>query len=457
MGCPEDLIGSRGVNILGNSNPLNLNGRLTHVYHLSIVAPVCYHKYIWINSFLCIYRKILVNGNECYKIFKNELKQSDIMFKGEGMNARTAKNSIKTIAKKSKPLVTSSKQSDLSKHAWVSSSPPIPTDSPTMDSTSVQEISRMLNANYSPEIIKGAAKGFNLEKLQKLRKINFNDYLKEGKEQILGLWHSIEALTVHTELFNVTFLIAIGQILNDVELAFGKKSSYMSWLRGNFSHRHLRYFQHAKQLANMGEFARRYAAIGKNRLLDFVRLKAGGMQTHEDLMRRYPLPDITKDHDGILFKQHVDGIITYHRLQDAGIGFVEFDQAALIASRTGGALTVKGAKQIVAWLGTFKKKDAKKEALDDLILNHMQFPSAETTPSQRPQSLRELFAELIRYSERVNMEDPGWVESAKDEVDQADLIGVYQLILDVAGKLNIGLTPGTNAKIRGGAKSGRPA
>jgi hypothetical protein len=55
------------------------------------------------------------------------------------------------------------------------------------------------------------------------------------------------------------------------------------------------------------------------------------------------------------------------------------------------------------------------------------------------------------------MEDPGWVESAKDEVDQADLIGVYQLILDVAGKLNIGLTPGTNAKIRGGAKSGRPA
>ena len=325
-----------------------------------------------------------------------------------------------------------------------------------MDSTSVQEISIMANEKYAPEIIKEAAIKFNLGKLQSLR-TDFKGYLKEGKRQVLDLWHSIEALTAHTELFNVTFLIAIGQILNDIESAFEKKSPYMKWLRKNFGHRHLRYFQHAKQLANMGEFARSYAAIGKNRLLDFFRLKTDGLQTHEDLMIMPPAKDITDDHGGVLLKQHVDGIITYHRLRDAGIDFVEFDQAVLIASRSGGALTVKGAKQIAARLGTIKKKDSKKEALDDYILNHMQFPSAETTPSQRPQSLRELFAELIRYSERVNMEDPGWVESAKDEVDQADLIGVYQLILDVAGKLNIGLTPGTKAKIRGGGKSGRPA
>jgi hypothetical protein len=374
------------------------------------------------------------------------------------MTAKTAIKSIKTKAGKSRPLVTSPKESDLSKHALVAPSPPLPyPDQLAMDSTAVQEFSIVRDHEYSAEIIKKADKKFDLAKLRGLRSTNFDGYLKEGKEQVLHLWRSIERLTTHTELFRVTFLIAIGQILNDIEIAFEKKSTYMKWLRGNFGHRHMRYFQHAKQLANMGEFARSYAAIGKNRLLDFARLKTNALIAPEDLMRIYPFNDITDDHDGVLFNQHVDGIITYHRLRDAGIDFVEFDQASLIASRSGGALTVKGAKQIAARLGTIKKKDAKKEALDDFILNHLQFSSEDTTPRQRPQSLRELFAELIRYSERVDMEDAGWVESAKDEVDQADLIGVYQLILDVAGKLNIGLTSGTKAKIRGGGKSGRPA
>jgi len=72
---------------------------------------------------------------------------------------------------------------------------------------------------------------------------------------------------------NVSMLIAAGLTLDDVEAYFGKKANYMKWLREGFGHKHLRCFQHAKQLAKMGAFARKYAALGKNRLLELARLK----------------------------------------------------------------------------------------------------------------------------------------------------------------------------------------
>ena len=95
----------------------------------------------------------------------------------------------------------------------------------SMDATSHIEISQMLNRKYSNEIVARAFKAFNLGKLNRLKANKLPLYLKEGKRQINELWRCIEALEVHTAMFTVSFLIAIGKILNDIEAALGKKSN----------------------------------------------------------------------------------------------------------------------------------------------------------------------------------------------------------------------------------------
>jgi hypothetical protein len=340
----------------------------------------------------------------------------------------------KSLQKSSK----TQKTKDLVQHAMVASGPPTQTHPMTMDGTAVVEISQMLNLKYSDEIVKKAAKVFNVKKLKQLKVNKFGAYLDEGKKQVLGLWHCIEALTVHTELFKVTFLIAIGKILNDIEDAFGAKSKYMKWLRKNFGHKNLRYFQHAKQLEKMGDFARAYASLGKNRLLEFARLHSEPLERNHNLLNQYPFEDITADHDGVLFKEHVDGIITLHRLNDAGVDSIEFDQAVLMAAQSSGALTVKRAECLSALLADIEDK---KQALDDLILNKMDFPHGNQEPETRPTSLTMHFADLIKYSEKADIESDAWIQMHQDQVQQEDLVKVYHFIVRLAERLEINLNP----------------
>jgi hypothetical protein len=343
----------------------------------------------------------------------------------------------KAVKKKSK----AHELNDFQKYALVADDYPKHPDHLSMDSTSVLEISRMANEKYSDERISDAFKIFNFENLQKLKEKNPNKYLKEGKRQILGLWQCIESMITHTALFNVALLIAIGKILNDIEDTFQKKSDYMEWLRDNFGHRHLRYFQHAKQLERMGDFARAYAALGKNRLLEFDRLKKNLKQSYRDILRRYPFEDITADHDGVLFKEHVDSIITFRRLIDAGIKDIEFDQAALIAAHSSGSITVAKAKSISDWL---ERMDDKVQALDDLILNKLASPYGGGTLDRRPVSLTKHIAELVKYSETADVEDATWIETQRDQVAEADIVKVHLFIIRLAEKLDIDLNNNEN-------------
>lgn len=131
----------------------------------------------------------------------------------------------------------------------------------TADSTAALEFSLVRNPEYSQQIIQGVRNNFNFEKLQKFKEKNPKRYLEEAKDQVDAVCSGIEALTSHSNLFTVSFLIAGGNILNDVEDHFnnmqkkGGKKKYMSWIRSNFGDERMRYFQHAKQLANMGQFA----------------------------------------------------------------------------------------------------------------------------------------------------------------------------------------------------------
>ena len=329
--------------------------------------------------------------------------------------------SVNSISETVSPSPTTKNQSearalkDFEKYALVSESPPVLPEQLTMDSTSHVEISKMVNQKYSDEIVRRAYKAFNVDKLEKLKAKEFPMFLAEGKRQINELWSCIESLNAHTAMFTVSFLIAIGKILDDIEDAFGKKSEYMKWLKGNFGYKHLRYFQHAKQLHKMGDFARDYASLGKNRLLEFDRLQKDLKAPYDVILASHPFEDTTADFEGVLFKEHVDSIITYYRLTNAGIAFIDFDQAALVAAFLRRPINVKDAKDVKEWLDKFGSVGEQKKALEFYVLNKGDFPDNGERPARKQISLTKYIADLVAYSEETDIGDGQWIRGAQDK------------------------------------------
>jgi hypothetical protein len=161
-------------------------------------------------------------------------------------------------------------------------------------------------------------------------------------------------------------------------------------------------------------------------------------------LSQFPLPDTTQDHGGVLLKEHVDGVITYHRLKNAGVDCVEFDQAALIGGQLNGAITKKMANQISQWLND---KDDKSEALDDLILNKMAYPDSGGTRQPSGPSIRKHLANLVNYSDSLDYENNDWISSIKDQIDEENLSKAYNFLVLIADKLGINLIK-TRAKNR---------
>ena len=328
---------------------------------------------------------------------------------------------------------------DFEKYALVIEKSPDLPEQLTMDSTSILEISQMANQKYSNAIVKRVIKSFNFEKLHKLKDEKFPMYLEEGKRQILELSSCIESLDAHTSKFTVSFLIAIGKILVDVEEAFGKKKLYMKWQKENFGYKHLRYFQHAKQLYKMGDFARVYSALGKNRLIEFDRLRKDLKQDYHLILAAHPFEDTTADFDGVLFKEHVDSIITYHRLKNAGVEFIEFDQAALIAGFLRGPITVQGSKKVKEFLDTFDNVDEQKHQFENYVINKGAFPENGPVPSRKSISLTQYIADLVVYSEETNIDDSQWIENHKEKIASNEIVKVYQFISRLVEILEINL------------------
>jgi len=343
---------------------------------------------------------------------------------------------------------------DFEKYAHVLETPPDLPEQLVMDATSHIEISTMLNRKYSNEIVKNAIKVFNLEKLNKLKAKKLPLYLKEGERQIKELWRCIEALDVHTVMFTVSFLIAIGKILNDIEDEIGKKSEYMKWLKGNFGYKHLRYFQHAKQLQKMGDFARTYASLGKNRLLEFDRLKKELKKSYPAILSAHPFEDTTADFDGVLFKEHVDSIITYHRLLDAGIDFIDFDQAALIAAYLHSPIKVKHAKNVKEWLGKYDETDDKKKAFDFYVFNKGSFLDTDPNSPRKSISLTQYIADLVVFSEKADIDNDQWIQEQKEKISDGELVKVYQFISRLAEKLNINLNQSNQGPVEDAGERG---
>ena len=318
----------------------------------------------------------------------------------------------------------------------------------TMDSTAITEFSMVRNHQYSHQIIGEIRGKFKFEKLKKLKeKKNPEKYLEEARNQIDEVCSGMEALETHSNLFNVSFLIATGTILNDVEEYFkkkqkrGSKKNYMTWVRDNFGDERMRYFQHAKQLASMGQFALDYAALGKNRLLEFDRLRKKLKKPLKTLLTDHSFIDLTQDMNGELFKEHVDSIITYYRLTDTGIDFVEFKQASLIAAMYHKSITVKMAKDIKAWLDLFENQEKMKVAFYHFLLNKLAYPynndESERSPEKTKDSLNRLLGKVLSFNNAENLGSEDWINSQKDKIEPDIIIQALEFIVSLADKFSI--------------------
>lgn len=333
------------------------------------------------------------------------------------------------------------------------------------DSTAVVEYRIVDNVAYSREIIDDVRKTYDLNKLVSLRKQR-NQYLEEAKKQILKTWHGTISLSVHTELYTTLFLIAMGTILLEIEASFENKSQFVKWRRDNFSGRQTRYFQQAVQLAKMGRFAQRYAAMGKKRLLqiDHIR-KVEEVDSCEDLLvqtppekdikdavipakkfKENPIPDISEDLDGELVKRWVDSVTTYHRLRHAGIIVAEKEHARLIAAYKKQAIQVREAEDIRRWLDKHPKKQWT-ELFDNFIMDRMVFASEHTFQPAGPNySFNHLVAKLLNFLRKAELDNKEWIEAQRKILDTDATLEAHAFFTLYMKKM--GLKPGEDKKVK---------
>lgn len=317
-------------------------------------------------------------------------------------------------------------------------------DSPTissslvMDGTSVTEISVMRNHEFSQQIIGDTLSVYDLRKLRDLKKEKeLHQFYVESKRQIMKQWNGIEALMTHSSMFVVQFMGNMGNVLNLVESSFNKKSEYVQWLRINFEDKHMRYFQQAKQIANIGQFAKDHAAAGKKRLLEIEhQRKVMKVDTCYDVFNEYPLPDMTEDSDGELLKLHFDTVITINRLKDAGIDFVEAEQAALISSFNKEAISVKTANDLKSWLN---EQDEQNRAVmfDRFVMNKMTFPSDRPYQPVPRESLNKIIIDFVDFCNKGDFENEEWWAIQKQVIEEKYVIQAQKFIKILLEKMEI--------------------
>lgn len=301
-----------------------------------------------------------------------------------------------------------------------------------MDGTAHTEISIMANTKYSQEIIEETAKIYNFDRLVELKKSDMDKFLAEAENQIYGLWHGIQALATHTDLFLVTFQIAVGKILNEVESSFEKKSDYIRWFEAHFGDEHIRLFQQSKQLANMGPFAKDYPSLGKNRLLQFDGLRNALEKPFDEILLEHPFPDTARVTEEF-FSEHIDGIITFERCKKVGIKLIEFDQAKLMASYNRRAVEVETLKKLKTELDHTKNK---KKFLENFVMEKMQFPQ-ERVGSVEGESLQKRLVELDDYIQKKDLSDSDWVEQLKPDIDEDILLRIHKFLGALIRKLEL--------------------
>jgi hypothetical protein len=266
-------------------------------------------------------------------------------------------------------------------------------------------------------------------------------FLSEAANQVRGLWHGLQGLMTHTDMFVVTFQIAMGRILNEVESSFERKSDYVQWLSAHFGDEHIRLFQQSKQLANMGDFAKDHTSLGKHRLLQFDGLRRALEKPLDEIVNTHSFPDTARVTEE-LFSEHVDGIITFERCKKVGIEIVDFEQAKLMASINGRAVEVETLKKLKAQLDHSKNR---KELLDNFIKEKMAFPQRTVGPVEG-ESLKKRLVGLDDYLQKKEAKDPDWVKQLKPDVDREILLRIHKFLGTLIRRLKLRRKPSSSKK-----------
>jgi len=245
-------------------------------------------------------------------------------------------------------------------------------------------------------------------------------------------------LQAHHNRDRVNLLTDVGLIVTDVEDTLGR-SEAAKWKKNNFKDMHRRYFEQSKQLAQNEAIARKYASLGKNRLLELIRLLKATDKTIEELLKDYPFPDTVKDEKGFLFTKHIDSIINLFRLRAADIEFATIDDAKRIAAFRTKAIEVNRAVQIKEKLDELGSGvEQQKEIFEEYLKNSLHFPQdSDSQNTVAPPDINQILANVIKYYDPDKFEDDNWVAHQKEIVDEDIIVNAYRIIVLIAGKLEI--------------------
>ena len=218
------------------------------------------------------------------------------------------------------------------------------------------EISQDQNDGFSSGILREAKKNYDIDKVRDLKKPEKKEkFLKEIERQSKCLEKARQEISIHSAKFESILLYQQGVLMNEAEEFFKpKKKSFIKWRKKTFPNQHLRTLQQAQKLAKIGPEVLEISAMGKARILALNALRKNVKDIDfEELIKKYPFPDLSKDENGKEFSEHGDAIITLYRLrakrQEAGIkgiSFVTFEQAQLIAAIKKEAIKVRDADRL---------------------------------------------------------------------------------------------------------------
>jgi hypothetical protein len=312
------------------------------------------------------------------------------------------------------------------------------------DSTSILEISQEHSDGFSSDILKQAKKDYDIDKVRDLKKPEKKEkFLKEIERQSKCLEKARQEISIHSAKFECILLYQQGVLLKEAEEFFKpKKKSFIKWRKKTFPNQHLRTLQQAQKLAKIGPEVLDYSAMGKARILALKSLRKNVKDIDfEELVKKYPFPDLSKDENGNEFSEHGDAIITLYRLranrQEAGIkeiSFVTFEQAQLIAAIRKEAIKVRDADRLKKEIA--KEKD--QEAFFERYLLNKAVLSNEATKKTAP-SLDSLLAGFLNNCTDKKLGDKQWVESHKDKFNKDNIVAAYNRIKSIADKFNIDL------------------
>lgn len=294
-----------------------------------------------------------------------------------------------------------------------------------------------------------------------------NDQRNDSAAQAVnGLFNYLEKLGKSTARKTVITYYLLGLLLNEVEAWSDSKAQYMIWVRDHFANeRHIECLRQARKLVELGEYAIKYSALGKNRCLELVYLFRQHIQEENDRRIYGKQPELTPEEEKQIrielgqrligpgfdpdseqnegdvdaLRVHMDAVLTVHRLKHAGIDehVFTYEQVKMLALYRGLALEKKHAIQLKSVLDGKESLEEKKLLFDEWLRDRMHLP--ETGGELRPMRMRSILAYFPHWLDKKREyqdHDIAVLKNNKQDAISA-ITDAYRVVMYLASKLEI--------------------